>query len=112
MHHQLWAKIIKLISIAVVTCALSACEDSQTIHLPHLLDYSEVPQETLQQPRLVSDPPFSDSAEKSAPLLGSVPEKPNDFTPQKVSEHTRDELDRERLEGQKIHNEYYPTMTK
>ena len=79
--------------------SLTACSD-QNAKMPDVFSGIEVPDDVLNEPRLVAAPTQADLANKSYPRLGDVPSKPTDFSKPDVIDRERDEMVSERKAGQ------------
>jgi len=74
--------------------------------MPNIFSGSEVPQDVLNEPRLVAKPATEDLHAVPWPRLGDVPAMPKDFSPQPVLDQTVTEMHNERSENERIRNDY------
>lgn len=87
----------------IVLLALAACSDSD-IKLPKLYG-DEIPPEVLHAPRKVPVPAKT-AAQSEWPLLGAVPARPKDFTPQPVIKAAVGEMQNDRDDGLQLQQNY------
>ena len=88
--------------MVLAALCLSACSDSD-IQLPKVFG-TEVPPEVLNAPRVV--PTAQPTENREWPLLGKVPSKPKDFSPQQSIDAAKDEMHSDRNEAQHMQHEY------
>ncbi len=80
--------------------------------LPHVAGGIEVPQQVLDQPRVVQVPPPQDFSNLDYPRLGDVPAKPQTFSPKPVLDQGFNELEYDRAQAQKdLYNYQHPQPT-
>jgi hypothetical protein len=84
---------------------LAACSDTD-ITLPEVFGGSEVPAESLNEPRLVAQPEPNTLTDKSWPRLGDVPSKPTNFSSHEAIQKTMQEMEDDRAEGRQLKDEY------
>jgi hypothetical protein len=85
---------------------LAGCADNGPSTVPHVFRGIEVPQDVLDEPRIVQTPPAKDISQQHYPRLGDVPSKPNNFTPRPVLNQAVDELEFDRAQAQKAEHDY------
>ena len=69
---------------------------------------TDVPEDVLQLPRVVTTPAQEKIADASWMRLGDVPSKPNNFPPSPVIEQAIREMQFDRAQGQKISQQIDP----
>jgi hypothetical protein len=84
--------------------SLAGCSDSD-IQLPKVFG-NEVPEEVLDQPRVVPTAPLTTDSPSSWPLLGNVPPRPKDFTPPPLINATKTEMENDRDEARQLQQDY------
>ena len=84
--------------------ALTSCSDSD-VKLPHVFSGNEVPPEVMSEPRAVPVP-AAEPDRTSWPLVGTVPSKPRDFTPQPTIDATKTEMENDRNDAELLQHEY------
>lgn len=83
--------------------SLAACGDDD-VKIPKVFG-SEVPPEVLAEPRPVPAlPPQIDN--KDWPLLGAVPARPKDFTPQPTIDAAKSEMQQDRANAERLQQNY------
>jgi hypothetical protein len=91
------------IPTALFLLALASCSDSE-IKLPKVFGGSEVPQEVLDEPRVVPVP--SPQNQATWPRLGDVPTMPRDFSPQPTINAARREMQSDRSDAERLQQDY------
>ena len=89
---------------AFLLLALASCSD-RDVKLPHVFSGNEVPPEVMSEPRTVPVP-TSEPDRTSWPLVGTVPSKPKDFTPQSTIDATKTEMENDRNDAQLLQHQY------
>lgn len=89
---------------AALWLGLAACSDSD-LALPKVFG-TEVPEETLKAPRVVPVPPQTQSDSSDWPLLGKVPSKPKDFTPQPMIDAAKSQMKGDWSHAQRLEEDY------
>ncbi len=90
-----------------IMASLAACQDLG-IRTPKVFNGIEVPDDTLNEPRVVPVPP-PPPEQRVYPRLGDVPSKPKDFTPQPTINATKQEMDEDRSEARQMQENYQET---
>jgi hypothetical protein len=83
--------------------ALAACSD---VKLPKVFGDSEVPDEVLKAPRVVPVPMTPQDGDRQWPLLGNVPSRPHDFTPQETIDAAKGEMQNNRDDAERMQEHY------
>jgi hypothetical protein len=91
-------------SACLILLVITSCDQMQ-YEPPHVFGGSEVPDETLNQPRLVTTPTADAMANLTWPRLGDVPAKPTNFTPQPILNQSVREMETNRDEGRHFKDE-------
>ncbi len=96
---------MKNLTLSALMClALGGCGIDE-IKLPKVYG-DEVPAEVLNAPRVVPSPPAAAKGKDVWPLVGAVPSKPKDFTPQPVIDAARSQMQNDRNEAARMQDDY------
>ncbi len=74
--------------------------------LPHVTSGIEVPDDILNEPRVVPVPASNNISDQPYPRLGDVPSKPKTFSPKPVIDQAMNEMEFDRTQAQKDEADY------
>jgi hypothetical protein len=90
--------------IALCLLGLASCSDTD-VKVPKVFGGSEVPPEVLNEPRVVPVPPPAPE-QRVWPLLGDVPSRPRDFTPQPTINAAKAQMENDRDQAEQMQQDY------
>lgn len=98
MKHNPKSAFIKILSLAACLAILGACDK---VNWPHVYGPDEVPQSVRDAPRPIESPPPA-GPDAPFPRLGDVPSHPKNFTPPAEIDKTKQQMDEDRDEAQRL----------